>query len=108
MPLTELQIKALKPDKTRYAKSDGRGLAIEVMPTGAASWRYRYQFNGKTEKISLGKYPLVSLKAARSKRDELAKAVHEGVSPLAELRCRLSQISDPRTVRSQRHRPGHV
>jgi len=81
MPLTELQIKALKPDKTRYAKSDGRGLAIEVMPTGAASWRYRYQFNGKTEKISLGKYPLVSLKAARSKRDELAKAVHEGVSP---------------------------
>jgi hypothetical protein len=41
MPLTELQIKALKPRKTRYAKSDGRGLAIEVMPTGAASLRYR-------------------------------------------------------------------
>jgi Arm DNA-binding domain len=61
--------------------SDGRGLALEVMPTGGASWRYRYQFKGKTEKVSLGKYPLVSLKAARSKRDELAKAVHEGISP---------------------------
>jgi integrase len=81
MPLTELQIKALKPQPIRYAVSDGRGLALEMMPTGAASWRYRYQFKGKTEKVSLGKYPLVSLKAARAKRDELAKAVHEGKSP---------------------------
>jgi hypothetical protein len=81
MPLTELQIKILKPRDIRYAVSDGRGLALEVMPTGAASWRYRYQFKGKTEKVSLGKYPLVSLRAARMKRDEFAKAVHEGESP---------------------------
>jgi integrase len=81
MPLTELQIKALRPRDIRYAVSDGRGLALEIMPTGAASWRYRYQFKGKTEKVSLGKYPLVSLKAARLKRDELAKAVHQGESP---------------------------
>jgi Arm DNA-binding domain len=60
MPLTELQIKALKPEAIRYAVSDGRGLALEVLPTGAASWRYRYQFKGKTEKVSLGKYPLIS------------------------------------------------
>jgi integrase len=81
MQLTELQIKALPPQGKRYVKSDGRGLALEVMPSGAASWRYRYQFNGKTEKVSLGKYPLVSLKAARLKRDEFAQAVHQGVSP---------------------------
>jgi hypothetical protein len=67
MALTELQIKALKPQAIRYSVSDGRGLALEVMPTGAASWRYRYQFKGKTEKVSLGQYPLVNLKAARSK-----------------------------------------
>lgn len=81
MQLTELQIKALPPQGKRYVKSDGRGLALEVMPSGAASWRYRYQFKGKTEKVSLGKYPLVSLKAARLKRDEFAQAVHQGVSP---------------------------
>jgi integrase len=81
MPLTDLQIKTLKPRDIRYAVSDGRGLALEVMPTGAASWRYRYQFKGKTEKVSLGKYPLLSLKDARMKRDEFAKAVHEGESP---------------------------
>jgi hypothetical protein len=38
MPLTELQIKALTPEAIRYAVSDGRGLALEVLPTGAASW----------------------------------------------------------------------
>jgi len=53
MQLTELQIKSLPPQCKRYVKSDGRGLALEVMPTGAASWRYRYQFKGKTEKVSL-------------------------------------------------------
>jgi hypothetical protein len=37
MPLTELQIKTLKPQQIRYAVSDGRGLALEVMPTGGAS-----------------------------------------------------------------------
>jgi hypothetical protein len=41
MPLTELQIKALKPEAIRYVVSSGRGLALEVMPTGASSWRYR-------------------------------------------------------------------
>ena len=72
MPLTDVQIKRLELRASRYAKSDGRGLALEVMPTGAKSWRFRYQFKGKTEKITLGQYPLLSLKEARTKRDECA------------------------------------
>jgi hypothetical protein len=57
MPLTELEIKNLKPRDKRYIVGDGRGLALEIMSSGAASWRYRYQFRGKTEKVSLGSYP---------------------------------------------------
>lgn len=81
MPLTDVQIKRLELRKGRYAVSDGRGLALEIMPTGAKSWRFRYQFKGKTEKISLGQYPLLSLKEARTKRDECAMAVFHGESP---------------------------
>lgn len=81
MPLTDVQIKRLELRTSRYAKSDGRGLALEVMPTGAKSWRFRYQFKGKTEKITLGQYPLLSLKEARTKRDECAMAVFRGESP---------------------------
>jgi hypothetical protein len=36
------------------------------------AWRYRYRLNGKLEKVALGKYPPLSLKAARQKRGELA------------------------------------
>lgn len=81
MSLTDVQIKRLELRKDRYAVSGGRGLALEVMPTGAKSWRFRYQFKGKTEKISLGQYPLLSLKEARTKRDECAMAVFRGESP---------------------------
>ncbi len=81
MSLTDVQIKRLELRKDRYAVSDGRGLALEVMPTGAKSWRFRYQFKGKTEKITLGQYPLLSLKEARTKRDECAMAVFRGESP---------------------------
>lgn len=81
MPLTDVQIKRLGLREDRYTLSDGRGLALEVMPTGAKSWRFRYQFKGKTEKITLGQYPLLSLKEARTKRDECAMAVFRGESP---------------------------
>ncbi len=81
MPLTDVQMKQLELRKDRYALSDGRGLALEVMPTGAKSWRFRCQFKGKTEKITLGQYPLLDLKEARTKRDECAMAVFRGESP---------------------------
>ena len=44
--------------------------SLEVYPTGGKAWRYRYRVHGKRERVTLGKYPAVSLKAARVKRDE--------------------------------------
>jgi integrase len=99
MPLTDAEIKRLPPEKKRYIRSDGRGLAIEVMPTGAASWRYRYQFRGKTEKVSIGPYPLVSLKEARHKRDELAAMVFRGESPARQKQLEKSALANATSVR---------
>ena len=75
MALTDLQLRNLKPNTQPYLLTDARGLALEVLSSGTASWRYRYQLNGKTEKVTLGRYPVVGLKDARVKRDELAAAV---------------------------------
>nr|WP_232305000.1 Arm DNA-binding domain-containing protein [Castellaniella caeni] len=33
--------------------------------TGGIVWRYRYRLNGKYEKLTLGKYPALTLKNAR-------------------------------------------
>jgi len=78
MALTDMRIKALKPKAKRYQVTDGRGLSVEVLPSGAVAWRYRYRLHGKLEKVALGQYPDVSLKDARKKRDEMAGQVARG------------------------------
>ncbi len=47
------------------------GLVLEVMESGTTFWRFRFREDGCSSKKSLGEYPLVSLKDAREKRDEL-------------------------------------
>ena len=84
MPLTDLAIKVLKPREKRYSVTDERGLSLEVYPTGGKAWRFRYRHNGRLEKVALGKYPDVSLRDAREKRDELRVAVAKGASPARE------------------------
>jgi integrase len=84
MALTDTALKALKPREKPYIVSDDRGLYAEVMPSGATAWRYRYRLNRKPEKLTLGRYPALSLKNARIKRDEAATAIALGQSPAKE------------------------
>ncbi len=81
MPLTDAALRALKPQDRVYTVADGRGLYVEVFPTGGVIWRYRYRLAGKQEKLTLGKYPDLTLKNARLKRDEAAQAAAIGKSP---------------------------
>ena len=84
MALTDAQIKALKPTAARYSKVDGNGLLLDITPGGVRSWVYRYRINGKREKLVLGRYPNMSLKAARAERDKKAALVAKGESPALE------------------------
>jgi integrase len=62
---------------------DGRGLYLEIAPTGSRWWRFKYRFAGKEKRISLGVYPDVGLKKARDRRDEMRKFVADGIDPSA-------------------------
>jgi integrase len=84
MALTDSGIRALKPREKRYVVTDGRGLCLEVLPTGKLTWLYRYRLKGKSEKVVIARYPDLSLKAARNKRDTLAGFVSRGQSPARE------------------------
>ncbi len=57
---------------------DGDGLYIEVMPSGSKFWRFRDQSAGADKKITLGKFPLLSLQEAREQRFELLKGRSRG------------------------------
>ena len=52
-----------------------------MLPSGSIVWRYRYRLNGKREKLTLDKYPALTLKNARLKRDEAAQLIAMGESP---------------------------
>ncbi len=64
--------------------SDGRGLSLDILPSGKMSWLYRYCLDGKYGKVSLGHYPDLPLRTARERRDELAGKVAKGKSPAEE------------------------
>ncbi len=84
MPLTDTAIRALKPKATRYSRTDERGLVLEVFPTGGMLWHYRYRLNGKQERVTLGRYPALSLKLARAERDKRETLVAQGQSPAVQ------------------------
>jgi integrase len=80
--LTDIKLKALKSKEKLYAVTDEKGLSIEIPPKGSKRWRFKYRFDGKQKRLSLGTYPEVSLKAARLKRDECREQVAGGLDPL--------------------------
>lgn len=98
MALTDTALKALKPKEKPYTLADERGLYVEVFPTGGIVWRYRYRINGKQEKLTLGKYPALTLKNARIKRDAAAQEAAMGTSPARQKQLAKVAASDATTV----------
>ena len=81
MPLTDAQIRKVKPTDRPQRLFDGRGLYIEVSTNGGKWWRLKYRYGGKEKRLSLGVYPDVSLKDARHRRDEARKLLANDVDP---------------------------
>jgi integrase len=98
MPLTDTAIKALKPKTARYTVTDARGLVLEVFPAGGMLWHYRYRLNGKQERVTLGRYPALSLKLARGERDKRETMVALGQSPAQQKRLAKVAAADTTTV----------
>lgn len=80
--ITDHQIKALKPTDKIYKVADGDGLFLYVNPSGSKIFKMRYKLHGKGSTKSLGKYPTLSLKDARQKRDEFKIQIENGLRPL--------------------------
>jgi len=84
MALTELQLKHMKPKESLYRVPDSGGLCIEVRPNGNKYWRWRFQFQGKEQMLTIGKYPAIGLSKARKERDAARELVDIGKHPNRE------------------------
>lgn len=82
MPLTDTKIKNAKPKEKPYQLQDGQGLYLEIRPSGAKFWRYRYWLTPKKDgRYTIGEYPQLSLLEARREREWARGIVKKGISP---------------------------
>ena len=81
MSLTDTAIRNAKPGAKPAKLFDERGLFLLVTPAGGKWWRLRYKFAGKEKLLSLGIYPDVGLKEARTRRDAARKLLADGIDP---------------------------
>ena len=56
-PLTDMQVRAIKPAAKDIKLFDGSGLFLSITPTGGKLWRLKYRFGGREKLLSLGAYP---------------------------------------------------
>jgi integrase len=61
---------------------DGGGLYLRVSATGAKSWVFRFQLDGKRRDMGLGPYPDISLADARGRATDHRKQRLDGIDPL--------------------------
>jgi integrase len=89
MSLTALKISNIKAHTEKIQRAfDGRGLYLEIAPSGGKWWRLKYRIGGKEKRISLGVYTAVgsktvdvSLEAARKAAEDARQLVRDGVDP---------------------------
>ena len=71
--LTDTKLRAIKPRPAAYRIADSGGLCIEVRPTGAKVWRFRYRFAAKASTMSLA--------YARAEREKARALLKAGTNP---------------------------
>lgn len=99
MPLTDSKIRNAKPGDKPVKLTDGSGLYLEIRPTGAKLWRYRYRIAGKENVFAAGEYAQapsgetkkqaesrrnagrLTLAEARIGREEWRGLVKQGIHP---------------------------
>jgi len=99
MKLSVLAVESWKPAATRQEVLDRDGLYLVVQPSGLKSFalRYRRKSDGKAVKHTIGSYPMISLKDARSKANELRAEIERGADPHGDkvtARRRTAEVDD--------------
>ena len=80
MLVTELGIRRAKPKSSVYSLKDGKGLSLRIEPRGGKLWHFRFYWQGKQQRISLGNYPDVGLLQVRQRRDDARTLIANGIN----------------------------
>lgn len=98
--LNDAKIKAAKPREAAYKLGDSEQLYLFVTPAGGKLWRMNYTYGrnakgGPAQKtLTFGRYPAITLLAAREKRDAAKAMLREGRDPAVERRLEVHARSE--------------
>lgn len=86
---TDRFIKSAKPKENQVKPYDiregsGQGFAITIFPSGEKSFIYIYHFGGRKRRMTLGKYPHMSLADAKKEHRSALKILESGKDPAIE------------------------
>lgn len=81
MALSDMAVRQAKANGKAYTLGDIDGLSLSVTAQGGRSWHFRYCWAGKQKRMSLGTYPEVSLREARTLRDQMRALLAKGINP---------------------------
>lgn len=82
--------------------ADGEGLGVRASKHGKLSWVYSYRLGGRgsrLERLTLGRYPDMSLKMARDKREQCRQWLAGGLNPKIEIELSTEKTLKPVTVK---------
>ena len=78
--------------------ADGQGLSVRVTTNGMIAFQYRYRFNGKPRRLTIGEYGVITLKEARDLAQEARKELSLGNDPIVIKQMLLERSSAKLTV----------
>lgn len=95
-PLTPSAVANAKGQSLPNKLRDGRGLYLLVQPDGAKGWRFDYRRpgTGRRNTLSLGRFPEITLKRAREKREEVRALLAEGIDPGAQRQTQREAVAE--------------
>lgn len=71
------------------------GLAIRIYPTGGKSFVYRFKWDGKSKRFTIGQFPKITVTQAREVAKDLYAKIRLGINPLIEKKERIEDQRSP-------------
>jgi integrase len=86
-----LNVKQIESARRPTVLNDGQGLRLEIGKSLNKKWIFRFTMNGKRRDMGLGRFPDVTLRQARSLRDEARQLVGQDIDPIEARRLQRAE-----------------
>ncbi|HXJ92280.1 MAG TPA: tyrosine-type recombinase/integrase [Terriglobia bacterium] len=83
---TDRFLASIKPKEKKFVIREGRGFALQVLPSGSKSFLYIFELGKQKGYLQLGSYPTISLADARLAYNDAYNLVKKGIDPRVHIK----------------------